>query len=64
MLPKLRAAGRALALAAAEFAGKTVRWLPGLAAGACFVLAAWLVAVPFGLAVAGAMCLWADWRLR
>ncbi|EMD22911.1 hypothetical protein [Amycolatopsis azurea] len=63
-MTKLRTAYRAAAGAVATFAGHTVRSGPGIGAGVCFVLAGWLVAVPLGLAIAGAFLLWADWRIR
>lgn len=67
-MSKLRTAvrnqARAALGAAAAFAGRTLRWAPGLAAAACFVTAGWLIAVPLGVALAGVFCLWADWRLR
>lgn len=64
MLPTLRNLLHRAMGAAAEYAGHTLRWLPGAAAAACFVAAGWMIAAPLGLAVAGAFCLWADWRMR
>jgi hypothetical protein len=48
--------------ALASAAGWTVRRLPGVAGAVLVSAAAWQVYVPAGLAVAGAFCLWADWR--
>lgn len=48
--------------ALASAVGWTARRVPGLAGAGLLSWAAWQVYAPAGLAVAGAFCLWADWR--
>lgn len=51
-------------LATAEYAGRTVKFGPGLVAAVAFVVAGWMIAAPLGVAMVGVFALWADWRLR
>ena len=50
--------------ALAGAAGWVVARLPGVAGAVLVSTAGWLVYEPAGLALAGAFCLWADWRSR
>lgn len=54
--------GAKWAAAAATAAGWVVARLPGAAGAALISAAGWMVYAPLGMALAGAFCLWADWR--
>jgi len=48
--------------ALASAAGWAARKLPGLSGAGLLSWAAWQVYAPAGWALAGAFCLWVDWR--